>query len=156
MRIKVKGFTLIEIIITITLISILSVIVSRVLINNFKAILTYQYASEVDWQLLVGMERIVNDIRSIRSFSDVTTISANSFTFTDYNGNAITYSLSGSSLMRNATMLANNITGLTFTYLNSSGVTTATASAVRYVTVTLSATVGTFDSSLSTMVAVRE
>jgi hypothetical protein len=60
--------------------------------------------------------------------------------FTDMNGNSITYSLSGTSLMRNTQPLADGIGSLTFAYLDRNEAVTSTLANIRYVTVTLTIT----------------
>src|SRR3990167_1516897 len=123
-----NGFTLIELVFSILLMGIISVVVGSILLNGYKTLLTSENISQADWQGFIALERIVNDIHTIRSAADISTISASNLVFTDVNGNSIQFQLSGSTLLRNSQTLASGIQGLTFGYLDANGSTTATAS----------------------------
>ncbi len=75
---------------------------------------------------LVAMGRMSREIRRLRNDVSITTASSDTFSFTDTQNNAITYSRSGNALMRNTDILANNVTGLNFTYYDDAGATLST------------------------------
>lgn len=152
---KTRGFTLIEFVFTIILISIISVAINKILFQGYQTILTSNNISEADWQGFIGLERMVNDIHTIRSAADITTIGANQLVFTDVSGNSITFQLSGSNLMRNSQILASGIQSLSFAYSDAAGSTTATASLVRYISITMTMTQGTMTLSMSTLAGTR-
>jgi hypothetical protein len=74
---------------------------------------------------------MTHDLRNIDSISSA---GANSISFTDNNGSAITFSLSGGNLLYNSSTLAQGVSNLTFTYLDSSLSATAVIANIRYVT----------------------
>lgn len=152
---KHLGFTLIEMVFTIMIMAIISVVVGRVLFQGYNTMLTSDNISSTGWQGLIALERMSNGIHNIRSSSDITTISANTFGFTDVNGTAVTYTLSGSNLLRNGNMLANGVSSLIFTYLDSSGATTATATNVRYIRIAMTLVKNNMSIAMSTMVGTR-
>jgi prepilin-type N-terminal cleavage/methylation domain-containing protein len=154
-KIKSPGFTLIEMIIVITLLSIISVVFGGILMNSYQTFSTAQSASDTDWQGFIALERIANDIHTIRSASDITTVSASQLAFTNINGTSVQYTLSSGSLLRNSQPLAKGIQSLSFSYLDKNGLTTATPSAVRFITFTVSATQGGLTQSFTTMSATR-
>lgn len=134
---KSKGFTLIELVMVLVIVSVISVVLGKALYQAFQTFITAQNAQEVDWNGLIALQRINNDIHTIRSSASITTIGSNNFVFTDVNGNSVQYQLSGTNLMRNTQVLAAGIQSLSFTYSNASGSATTTPSAVRYVTTTI-------------------
>lgn len=135
-----SGFTLIESLMVIILIGIIAVVSSQILSNGFSAYLTGQNITDADWQGRLSMERMEEDIRAVRSPSDISTATAGQLIFTDSSGTSITYQLSGSSLMRNSQILADGLSGLTFSYFDKNGVSTATLTAIRYISYTLNVT----------------
>ena len=90
-------------------------------------------------QVSTGFERMMLEIVLIPGQSQITTTSASSFTFQYPAGTSITYSLSGTNLMRNSDILIENITSLAFTYYDQAGNATTTPASVRSVQVQLSA-----------------
>lgn len=151
-----RGYTLIELVMVIVLIAILAAIASTLLGQGFKAFISAQNVSDADWQGRVAMERMVRDIRAIRSTGDISTASASQLVFTDVNGNSFSYQLSGNTLMLNSQVLANGISSLTFSYQTLTGATTTTISAIRYVTFTITVTQKTANYSLTTSVFLRD
>lgn len=134
---KVKGFTLIEVVITIVILSIIAAISSRVLAAGFNAYLINQNITNADTQARLAFGRMTRDIHAINSSSSITTATATQLAFTNINNTSITYQLSGSQLTYNSQILADGITSLAFTYFDSSGASTSVLSAIRYITVTL-------------------
>ena len=150
-----KGFTLIELIATIVLMGMISVIVGHVLLNGYRNFITAQHISQIDWSGFLALERLVNDIHTIRSASDILTIGANQLVFTDVNSNSIQYQSSGSLLSRNSQTLATGVQSFNLSYLDKNGATTAIPSAVRYILITLAFTQDNLTQSFSTMAATR-
>lgn len=149
------GFTLIELVFTMVLISIISIVIGKVFFQGYQTLLTSSNISESDWQGFIGLERMVNDIHTIRSSAGITTINASQLAFTDVNGNSITFQLSGSNLLRNSQILASNVQSLAFGYLDANGNTTATASSVRYISIAMTMTKGDMTLSMSTLAGTR-
>ncbi|MEK6731714.1 MAG: type II secretion system protein [Pseudomonadota bacterium] len=139
---KKKAFTLIEMIIVITVLSIVAMISANVMYQAFQGTFAQYDLGTVDSQARVILVKMTSEIRTIRSnaTSDLI-LGANTITFTDVLGNTITYSLSGNTLMRNAQPLADSVTSLAFSYYNASHNVTATSTEVRYITVTIGMTV---------------
>jgi hypothetical protein len=123
--------------------------------QGFQSFTVAQNVSETDWQGFIALERMTDDIHNIRSPADVTTISASQLNFVDTSGTSVQYSLSGGSLLRNSQILASGVTGLTFGYLNSNGATTATPSAMRYVSIALTLTQQNIVASFTTLIGTR-
>lgn len=150
-----RGFTLIEMTLTLVLMGIIGVIIGRVMFQSFQMFTAAQNLSETDGKAFVALERIVNDIHTMRSPADITTMSASQLTFVDLNGTSIQFQLSGTTLSRNSQTLATGVQSLVFTYKGSTGATTATASQVRYIAIALTTSQGTMTASFSTQAAIR-
>jgi hypothetical protein len=122
----------------IMIISILAAVGSRILSQSFSNYFKNKNLIESDWQPRVALERMQRDIRSIRSPADITSTAATSFVFVDTDGDKITYSLSGTSLMRQlnagtAQVLADGIQSLAFAYLDLNGTATAVTANIRFI-----------------------
>jgi len=76
------------------------------------------FRNEVASSSRMALSRMIREIRQSASPTEgnITTAAENSFTFTDVTGATISYSLSGSNLMRNTDVLSANVNSLTFTY----------------------------------------
>ncbi|SRR5579883_330618 len=149
---KKLGFTLIELVMVIILIGIISVIAGRMLSSGFGAYLAEKNVIDADWQGRLALERMVRDMRAIYS---ITSAASSSITFTDTTNTAITYQLSGTSLLRNGTNLADGIQSMTLSYFDKNGSSTATASLIRYISISVNVTQNNANFSLTTAVYPR-
>ena len=132
-----KGFTLIETVIVILILSIIAAIASKVMQAAFNAYFTNQYITNANIQARLALERLSRDVRAISSAGSISTATASQLSFTDVNGNTITYQLTGSQLMRSGQVLADGVSNLSFTYLDRNAASTTTPANICYVTTTL-------------------
>jgi hypothetical protein len=137
---KNRGFTLIELIMIILLMGVISIVLGRFLLAGYQLLITSQHIENSDWAGFLVLERLTNDIHQINAASSLTVAQANSLTFLDTNGATIQYTFSGNTLMRNNTLLANNLSQFIFSYRNASGAVTTVTSAIRYITVAFTTT----------------
>lgn len=149
------GFTLIELVITIVIAGIISVVIGRILFQSYQTFQTAEDISETDLQGLLAINRIADDIHTIRSSAAISTIQSNQFVFTDVNGNSVQYQVSSGSLLRNSQALASSVASFNMSYYNKDGSTTASPQAVRFITIALSFTHRNLTQSFSTGVATR-
>lgn len=154
-----KGFTLIELVMVIILLSIVAAIASKMLTQGLNALLTGQNVISANWQGQIAMERMSRDILLVRSPAAITTIAANNFAFTDMSNNTVSYSLSGTSLTLtqngNSEVLANGILSLTFSYFDRNGTSTATATLVRQIRISINVTQNNANYTLTTAIYPR-
>lgn len=155
MKRRTHGFSLIELIMVIVIISVVSVVISRIMFNSFRMFRVSQDIADTDWQALLAIESIANDIHDIRSANDITTINPSTFAFVDVEGTATTYQLSGNLIQRGGVTLASNVSGLTFTYLDENGVVTATPTLVRYVRVSVTNTQNNLSQNFTSLIGTR-
>jgi prepilin-type N-terminal cleavage/methylation domain-containing protein len=125
-----KGFTLIEIVITIVLVSILAGLAAVIILQGVRAYSDEDTRSDVNYQARLAVERIAREARQI---SDCTTITVpanpgGTFSFTDVNtGAPVMFSISGTDLLRNTDLLASGITSAQFSFFAADGSTLTTA-----------------------------
>ncbi len=155
-RNNIQGFTLIELIVVIVLTSLIAGVVSAIIAQGAQSYLTAKNVLDADWQGRLAIERMARDIRAIASPLSITTATATQLTFTDFSGTSVSYSLSGTNLMRNSQILADGISSLTFSYFDKNGASTATISLIRYITITINITKNNTNFSLSTSVYPRD
>jgi prepilin-type N-terminal cleavage/methylation domain-containing protein len=129
-----KGFTLIEMIIVITVISIIAGIASIIILEGLKSYQTEVSFSDIHNQGRLAIERMAREIRMIRSATatDISTMTATNLQFNDVNGNTnVLFQRSGASapysIVRNGQVLANNVQSVSFSYYQQDGVTVAAA-----------------------------
>ncbi|HVE44663.1 MAG TPA: prepilin-type N-terminal cleavage/methylation domain-containing protein [Gammaproteobacteria bacterium] len=155
MRKNQEGFSLIELVLVIAMMGIISTIVGKLLLQGFLNFNNTENISNADWQGYTALAHLTDDIHTIRSAADISTVSATQLTFTNQSASSVQYQLSGSTLVRNGTTVAMGITGITFGYLDKNGTTTGTAANVRYITIALSITQGTITTTYNTLVGTR-
>ena len=126
-----RGFTLLEVIITLVIAGVLATIGATLMSSGFRS---YFLGRELAQDGTLALERMTRDLRTARSAADLTTIGASTITFVDVDGNTISYALSAGSVTRSqnggtAQPLAANVSSLAFTYLQNDGQTTAASAA---------------------------
>lgn len=164
------GFTLVEIVVTIVLLSIVFVLGSKMLGKAYDTYDVEKKTTDVDWQGRVALERMVREIRGIRSGADLTmpAISTAPIFFTDASGSAVCfcYESAGSTVRRGTSLppncgtggvaptaacgtgstqvLADNIipNGLNFYFYDASGAAPASAAQVQIIALSLAVTEG--------------
>jgi prepilin-type N-terminal cleavage/methylation domain-containing protein len=137
---KQQGFSLLEMVMVIVLLSIVAAIGSSMLSSGFTAYFTGRDIINADWQGRFALDRMTRELRMVRSatVADLDILTANAITFTDTAGNVVSYSRAGNTLMRNAQPLADGVSALSFSYIEADGKTATTdATVVAYVTVDL-------------------
>ena len=130
--VNAKGFTLIEIIITIVIVSILAGIAGMIIIQGVKSYSDEEIRSDVHYQAKLGVERAAREARMVRSCGDIVGPAnpAATLSFTDITGNLVTFAVAGNTLQRNGVLLANNVTSAQpFRFLDSSGNPTTSCAA---------------------------
>lgn len=120
---KSAGFTLIEIIITIVIVGILAGIAALIILQGTRSYTEGQVRSNVHYQARYAMERMAREVRLIRACGDIAGPAnpAASLTFTDIDGNAVTFGAGGTDLLRNADILARGVTALQFRFFDQNG-----------------------------------
>jgi prepilin-type N-terminal cleavage/methylation domain-containing protein len=154
-----QGFTLIEMVMVIIILGIIIGMSSSLLTQGLDTFSTGENIVNANWQGQIAMERMSRDILLVRSPAAITTIAANNFAFTDMSNNTVSYSLSGTSLTLtqngNSEVLANGILSLTFSYFDRNGTSTATATLVRQIRISINVTQNNANYTLTTAIYPR-
>jgi prepilin-type N-terminal cleavage/methylation domain-containing protein len=126
---KSNGFTLIEIVITIVLVSILAGLAAIIILQGVKAFSSEQTSSDVHYQARIAMERMAREIRMIRSTADITASTAINLQFTDVNGANLGFQWINPILNRwngvGNDVLASGVAAFSFSYFRNDGITPA-------------------------------
>jgi prepilin-type N-terminal cleavage/methylation domain-containing protein len=121
MQPKRKAFTLVEIIVVITILGILAGLGAPMLAKLFDSFQFILYRKSLTESADAALRRISREIRRAADDTSVFTANSTTYRFNDINGNTIQYQLSGSDLNRefngaSDTLLA-NVSSFSFTYL---------------------------------------
>ena len=149
-QVKSKGFTLIEMIMVITISGIIVAGSGFLLTQGIKAYLTGKTDIDTSWQASMAIERMTRDLHAA---SSITIAGGGELAIIDIYGNIIDYKVSSHQLFWNTQVLANNVQSIAFTYYDTNGAITATASAIRYVGISLQIIYVAVTSNFSTKVA---
>ncbi len=158
------GFTLIEIVMTIVIVSIIAGVSGMIIASGVRAYSDEQARSDVHYQARLAMERMTREIRTMRGRAaapdDIPNMAANALGFYDITGVLVEFDLSGTNLRRQQDgggwqTLATNIAGPLFEYYDNAGNPGAAQNALWYVEIGLTATQGSESLQMNTRVHPR-
>lgn len=133
-----RGFTLLELLLTITMLMILGSVVGPVL-GNIVHSATFVWArgdSLADAR--IAIERLVMELRLLPSISSLTSIGNSNLAFQYPAGTNLQYWLSGTNFQRNSNVLVSDVSALTFSYFDEQGSITSTLGNVRSIGIQIS------------------
>lgn len=137
-----KGFTLVEIIIAIVIISIIAGIAAMIILQGVRGYSDEEQRSNLHYQARFAVERMAREIRLVRSQPDITTMAANTLQYIDIQGNQMGFQVVGNTIQRaqNATsqpLATGSNVALNFTYLRQDGTPAAVAAQLWFVVIDL-------------------
>ncbi len=136
-----RGSTLVELIITIVVVGVISGIIGMLLLQGVQAFMAQDTKASITSQGRLAVERMVRDIRTIRSRTgvDIPVMTGATLSFVDTSGNPIVYTSAAGSVTRNGVALATpHATGVTFSYFQQNGTPAVSAAQVWVIQVDLS------------------
>jgi prepilin-type N-terminal cleavage/methylation domain-containing protein len=147
-----RGFTLLELVATIVILSVVAAIGSRILQTSFNAFYQNQYITDANAQGRLALERMSRDIHSINSPASIISATSSQLAFVNTSGNSMSFLLSGTQLWLNNQVLADgvNVGSSSFTYLDENAAITTTLANIRYVIINLVLTQGGVNYTLRT------
>jgi prepilin-type N-terminal cleavage/methylation domain-containing protein len=133
------GFTLLELVMVMVLLSIMTAAVGILVIHIVNLSRTHYAMTDMSRQLQFALRRIQTDMRQMRSHPtlNLARMGTTAITFTTIAGKSVNYHLSGHMLMRNQKMLADGIESLQFHYYQSNGRIAQRADQVSYINIAL-------------------
>lgn len=146
-----KGFTLVELVMTMVLIGIVAYVVATALTTGIKAYFMTDFRKEALDQSRIAMERMTREIRNVRSSSDIWVgVNASEFCFVNTEGTSIDFRYTANTILREepatcsgaaGNTLATSITSLLFEYVDNTGAVGAFSAAnTKRIRITLTAT----------------
>jgi prepilin-type N-terminal cleavage/methylation domain-containing protein len=139
-----NGFTLIELVVVISVVGIISTIIGSMLLGAIDAWAFKFNRNDILWDSRLAMDRMTREIRTIRNAASITTASSSQFRFIDAGNKDITYGMSSTNLNRTengaTNLLAENVSSLAFTYYDASGAVTGVLVNIRRVRISLTLT----------------
>ncbi len=137
-----RAFTIVEMILSIAILGVMAMAIAPGLDTSIKSYAMMSEKRQNTADIGAAVSRMVREIRQIPGSAQITTLGANSFTFQFPAGTSITYSLSGTNLMRGSNILASNISALAFTYYDAAGSVTSTPANVKRVQLQVTSSTG--------------
>mgnify|MGYP001205349438 CR=1 FL=1 len=137
---RCRGFTLVESLLAIVIISTMVVAVAEILLSGMGSFSLITDRREALQGARLAVNMMTDEIQSISDpATDITAISANSITFTPGGGGGpVTYSISGANLTRNTKTLATSVTPTSgFEYFTANGAATTNPAQVYRVGVSV-------------------
>jgi len=139
---EAAGFTLVEIVITIVLISIIAALAAMVILQGVQGYSAEDQRSNIHYEARLAMERMTREIRLIRNQgTDIATMTSTNLQYTDVNGASVGFNWTSPNLSRwngvGYDLLASGITSFTFSYLQQDGVSPATTANVWFVDIVI-------------------
>jgi len=138
---KKRGFTLIEIVIAITLAGLLGLAFSHLIGAGMNAWFLLKTQNALVTEANSSMQRMVREIKRTKdNGASIITYDPTQYKFVDIDDNPIDYQKEGTNLNRNDKVLLNNLAsadGLAFVYLDRNGAVTGTKSQIQTVQITL-------------------
>ena len=150
-----RGFSMIELIIVITILAILTAITLPMLYAGFHSYFLQRDLSDANWQGRLALSRMTRDIHNLPATNSISTASSTQFAFTSHNNANVSYTLSGTNLQRNALTLANGVNAIVLGYYDSTGTSTSTIANIRYVSIELNITHNNVNTTLETVLNLR-
>jgi prepilin-type N-terminal cleavage/methylation domain-containing protein len=140
-----NGFTLIEVVITIVLVSVLASTAAVFMLQGVKSYSIEQSRSTVHYQARLAVEQMAREIRLIRNVNlagpDISIMNPTDISFTDIQNNQVRFQLNAGSIRRspdNGTTwqpLASGVTALNFSYLQQDSTSSISATTLWFVVI---------------------
>lgn len=131
-----KGFTIIEMVMVIVVVGIISFVFAIYIREGFSAWEFLSGQKSMAMSTRAAINRVVKELKRVKQSTNILTHTTKEVSFIDVEDNTVTFSQSGSDLLRGSDVLLENLRdpcGLQFTYLDKDGNQTAITSDMRVV-----------------------
>lgn len=137
-----KGFTLIELILSVAIIGILAMVIAQALFTGVSSFDIVSKRKALLSDIRLAIDRMSYEITLIPDTNNIVSFSSSSLTFNIPSENNITYTLNSSNITRSSAVIAGNVSSLTFTYLDAAGASTAVKANIKRIGIEISASAG--------------
>ena len=137
-----SGYTLVELVMTMTIVSIVALIPAAVLLESMRVYVHVAPTLDAAYQARFATARIKADIRGLDDPSKLVSLTSSSFSITDASNTKFSYVLVGGRLLRNGDLLAEGVDSLTYRLKGLDGKTGISAAEVNLVEIDLSVKTG--------------
>ena len=153
---EVKSFTLIEVVIVIVIVGVLAtgmgLFSQKVVIDSVRLV---DFRSELNNEFNRALIRMSREIKMIKDADSINIAGTELFEFVDVSDNTVTYSVSGTELMRNGEVLCSYVDSLQFIYIDREGNSTTSVENVWLVKMYMKLKKGDEEKSLGMVVHPR-
>lgn len=132
-----KAFTLIELIIVITAFMVMGAMFASFITEAAQSWVFIKSRESALSSSRRTVNRIISELRRIKSPSKIYTFTTSQCTFEDITGASVSFRQTGSNIYRNSDVLADSVipSGLAFTYLDAAGGVASAAANIRVIKV---------------------
>lgn len=134
-----RGFTLIELVVTIVIMGIMAVVTVQYLVNAARVYAFLLTQRQADSELMDAVDRLRREVRTARSTSVAT---PSEWTFVNAQGETKTNQLSGSEVTLNGNTLARGVEQFVFAYFDNTNGPTTNCAAIDHVALAFKVTNG--------------
>ncbi len=118
---SVGGYTLIEMVLTVVVLSIIGLTSSKVIIESMKVYAQTAPTLDASYQAHLAVRHLQRDIRNMRDTSTITALTPTALTFDDVEGHTLEFNLTAGDLTRNGDLLARGVSSFGFRYFQQDG-----------------------------------
>jgi len=118
---RMGGFTLVELVVTLAIVSIIAGLLARFLVMGFKTYHIVDKHEELMHEARLTLHFLNHDLRQVRNQNGVVEARSNLFRYWDYNNNQNVYQYQDGELKRNGHVLADGITSFQFKFQAADG-----------------------------------
>lgn len=116
-----SGFTLVEIVSSLTVLAIIAMIATNVVMESTRIYARTVPAMDASYKAELTTNTLMRDLRDLTDLGAISEFTATEFTFEDSNGSEIAYLYSGTDLTRNGDLLAEGVTAFRFDFYEQDG-----------------------------------
>lgn len=141
---RMTGYTLVEVVVVITILSIISLVPGYVVMESSKVYARSAPLLDAAYQCRLAAEWIRRDILDLKDADSIGTMNGSSFSF-ETSDDKVSYNVVSDRLVRNGDDLVESVNALTFRYFKMDGTSATTNTDLHLVEVDLDVRVGDQD-----------
>lgn len=132
-----RGYTLIEMVLSLSIMIIVGGVASHVILQSMKVYSRTVPATDAAYQVSSSIERMKREIRAMKDRESLTEMTSTALSFENAADETISYEYSGGMLTRNGDLLAEGVTSFSFEYWQADGTAAITKADLRLLEIDL-------------------